>query len=932
MPDVEKAELEIVSREDLSREDQSEADRSQEDRNRDNSDSGQGFTALAKADQVFAHALNLEGARRKEFVEVACGEDQELREQVESLIRAALETHSLLRPGGAANTGLLNHLPGQHLETQALQEGAILGDRYRIVRRLGAGGMGVVYLAERADGQFQHQVALKVIRAGASRQAADRFLRERQILAGLSHKHIARLLDGGVSAAGQSYLVMEYVDGEPIDKYCRTNGLGVEDRLRLLCDVCAAVQAAHLQLIVHRDLKPSNILVTRDGEVKLLDFGIAKLLPSEEAADLTAGHAMTPQYASPEQYRGEGITVLSDVYQLGLVAYEVLSGARPYEVSTATPQEAAQRICERDPDRPSAAALTGGSGSEAQETVDTVPSNRSLVLSIGRELKGDLDAIVLKALSKEPERRYSSAARLREDIENHLAGRPVSARPASLSYRTGKFLRRHRVASVVAGLGLGTLAISSLLFTQGLARERDRTALERDRAAGEARQAEEVVRFLTDLFDVSDPERIAPEDVSTRELLERGASRIDQDLKDQPLARARLMVALGKIYNNLGNYQRAKELLEPSLEVLASHPDGGAAALSEGLSTLSRVEILLGNYESGLQVSQRAYDHHLKTLPTGDVRITKSLGWIGTSLNFLGRYSEAEEISARAVALAREGGVEGSDMSEYLANQGSILTKLGRVLEARELFQEAVDHATEAFGPDHPSIARHLTNLGITYGYVGDHEQALAINLRALAIQEKALGPSHADVGVNLVNISKSYESLSRWAEAEEAANRAIQVQEEALGPSNPVVAVALLNLSGLYVKTGRASAAEGLARRALEIQEETLAPNHPYRGMSWQSLGEALMALERQGEAEAAFVRAVEILEAGFGPNHPMVAWPLLALGKAHHQRGELKLAERFLKRAVDIRQDAETVSEEERQETLEAYQALQREKSETP
>ncbi|MCH9649700.1 MAG: serine/threonine protein kinase [Deltaproteobacteria bacterium] len=893
----------------------------------DDSEEGHGFTELAKADQVFAHALNLEGDRRWEFVAAACGEDRRLRMQVEGLIRAALETHSLLRRGGAVGNGLLDHIPEQRpetpplealaLETHSLKEGSVLEERYRIVRRLGAGGMGVVYLAERADGQFDHQVALKVIRSGASRQAAERFLRERQILAGLSHQHIARLLDGGVSSSGQSYLVMEYVKGEPIDQYCRSNGLGLNDRLRLLCDVCDAVQEAHLQLIVHRDLKPSNILVTGEGEVKLLDFGIAKLLQSEEAADLTAGLAMTPQYASPEQYRGEAITVLSDVYQLGLVAYEVLAGSRPYEVSTATPQEAAQRICERDPDRPSAAArsLSGDSSQRPLPRERISPTESTS--SFHRELKGDLDAVVLKALSKEPQRRYGSASRLREDFENFLAGRPVTARPPGLGYRLGKFLGRNRVAASIASLSLGAILTASVVFAYGLAKERDRTA-------DKARQSDAVVRFLVDLFQGSDPEEVSRGDLTAREILQRGAARIDTELVDQPLARGRLMAAIGEIFRSLGDYSRSRDLFASSLDLRRENPGAGPLDIAESLVGLGAAESHLGKRQEGYDLLIQALELRRRELPKDHPEIAGSLKNVSASLDLLGRWPEAAEVATEALELAQANGSKGEELAGYLGALAIPFRKSGRVLEARELFQQAVEETEEELGPDHWSLAGYLINLGTTYSSAGDYEAAVLYFERALSIQEAALGPVHPHLAINLGNLGTSLFKLDRYEESREVLERALRVQEEVFQGAHPSIAEALMNLGILEIKTDQPAQALLLFRRALEIQRETLGLAHPYVAVTLQNVGDAYVAMGRTDEAISTFQEALEKMIASNGPDHVHVSWPLFSLGKIHLQQGELDQAEDYLRRAKKIR-DSTEVSEADRQLTNAAFQELQ-------
>lgn len=429
-----------------------------------------------RIEELFHAAIDLDESSRCEYLESACGDDASLRRHVESLIFSVQEPDSsgvLTGAVGRAARNTLELSPGE-------RAGA-----YRITRKIGAGGMGGVYLASRADDQYQQNVAIKFLAGPVTGGVLAHFRLERQILAGLEHPHIARLLDGG-EADGVPYLVMEYVDGVPLDEYVRRHKPSLADILKLFCDICGAVSFAHGRLVVHRDIKPTNILVTADGVPKLLDFGIAKILASDAPGGLTRAteRVMTPEYASPEQVRGDAITTATDVYSLGLVLYEIVAGERPLPVDSARPLDTARTICEQEAPKPSAVAA----------------GKRR------RELKGDMDTIVLKALRKEPSRRYVSVDAFADDVRRYLEGYPVRARRDNAAYRAGKFLRRHRIPSVVA-----TVALALLTFTVF------RIRAERERAQGGFQEVREMANSF--LFEFEGAIRNLPGSTAARRLV-----------------------------------------------------------------------------------------------------------------------------------------------------------------------------------------------------------------------------------------------------------------------------------------------------------------------------------------------------------------------------------------------------------------------------
>ncbi|NNE10119.1 MAG: serine/threonine protein kinase, partial [Gemmatimonadetes bacterium] len=499
------------------------------------------------AADLFAAAMDLDRAARSAFLMKSCGGDEALRAEVESLLAAHDKAEGFLNtPPLDAELGLHEAVAPEDLS------GRTIGS-YRLLHKLGSGGTGTVYLAERADAEFEKSVAVKLIRRGMDTDhIIARFQNERRLLAALEHSNIARMIDGGVTDDGRPYLIMEYVDGVPIDRYCDAHEVSLAGRVALFRTVCAAVHHAHRNLIVHRDIKPGNVFVSSSGEVKLLDFGIAKVLDAEAGGSERTGgvtvtglRMMTPRYASPEQVTGQAITTATDVYSLGVVLYELLTGTRPYDLATGSAAEIERVIRDQEPVRPSAALER-----RLRDAKDPSASRRA------RRLAGDLDNILLKAMSKEPRARYGSAEQFADDLGRYLDRLPVSARPHTLGYRTAKFLRRNRAlaatGAIVFALLVGATTVTTTLYLRS---ERALTEAESQR-----RKASRVSEFLQERMSAVDPvETQSGDDVTVRELLREASDRIEQDLGEDPDVAAALHRTIGNTYKNLGEYEKAEE-------------------------------------------------------------------------------------------------------------------------------------------------------------------------------------------------------------------------------------------------------------------------------------------------------------------------------------------------------------------------------------
>ena len=518
--------------------------------------------------EVFEAVVDLKPDEWREALERVCPEDASLRDDVLGLLRADLSARSdpsrladrapelLADAGDDLDTGYVDGWLGRQIGS------------WRLIRSLGRGGMSIVYLAERHDGGFRQQAALKMMRnAGEDPSSAQRFVAERQILAEIDHPNIAHLLDGGATSETGPWFALEYVEGTTLLAWCDSRKLGIRQRLRIFLDICAAVSYAHDRLIVHRDLKPGNILVDVAGQVKLLDFGIAKLLDDESMHTSTASRVFTPDYAAPEQIRGERITPATDVYALGIILHELLCGIRPYRIRERTIAALQRAITDQQPTRPSSMLATavkasGETEAEAEaEALSVIAANRGLSLQALRtRLRGDLDAIVLRALRKEPEARYSSVRELGSDVRNALDLKPVSANKGGTRYVVGRFLRRNALAVSLVAIAVLAL-LTGLVVSLNQASE---ARLQRDEANLQAATAREALEFMEGLFELADPDKADGRTVTVNEVLERGREQIKVELQDQPALRVTLLKSMGQSFLALGVYDSAMALFEES--------------------------------------------------------------------------------------------------------------------------------------------------------------------------------------------------------------------------------------------------------------------------------------------------------------------------------------------------------------------------------
>lgn len=771
---------------------------------------------------ILEGALERTPEDRAGYLGTACGEDVDLRGEVDSLLASEDILDDFIEEP-------LFDLRGPAGEEWG--EGVQVGP-YRVLREIGRGGMGSVYLADKADGDYEGQFALKVIRRGMdSEEVLRRFRSERRILTQLDHPQIARVFDGGTTADGRPYFVMEYVEGRPITEYCEEENLSIPQRLELFLAVCSAVHFAHQNLVVHRDLKPANILVTRAGVPKLLDFGIAKLLDpdrTEPALTVLERRPMTPLYASPEQLRGKQVTTASDVYSLGVLLYLLLAGRPAYGLTPPEGEELFKAVCEDDPPRPSAVAGD----------------------VLRRRLAGDLDNIVLRAMQKEPQRRYASVEQLAEDIRRHLEGLPVLARPDTAFYRAGKFVRRHRLGVGFAAAALLLIIGFSITVTQfwrQAVRERDR--------------AEAISTFLLDVFTDPDPGESRGEEITAREVLDRGTEKISRDLQDQPELRATLMETMGLVYRNLGLLEPASKLTEESLAIRRETLGEDHLLVAGSLQNLAVLRRDRGDRAAAEELLREALEIHRRQRSTDTAEYAKALNDLAAILEGKGDLNGAEALYRESLTLKRQQlGSEHEDIARGLSNLGHLRHARKDYDGAERHYQDALAMRRRLFGTVHPDVAKTLSNLAVLYEDQGDLARAEQMYREVLEMRRKLLGGRHPHVARSLNNLAVLLQKRGDARAAEPLYREALSIADQALGPVHEERAIYLRGLASVLLDQRRAAEAEPLAREALGIfREET--PDSWRVADAESILGGCLAAQGRFEEAEPLLVGAYEAL-----------------------------------------------------------------------
>lgn len=833
--------------------------------------------------QIFNGALEVEKGKRREYIEKACGGNRELFEEVWSLLVASEQPSPLDRSIDSLAAGIFE---------ATKQKGEMIGP-YKILCELDHGGMGRIYLAERADGHFEQRVALKLLKNSFnSKRQVRRFLAERQILADLNHEHIARLLDGGVTGDGQPWFAMEYVEGRQIDRYCSDHRLTLPERLALFLDVCDAVQFAHRKLIIHRDLKPSNILVTNSGSIKLLDFGIAKVLnPGGQLAipdtETQPGILpITPSYASPEQVRGEPITTASDIYQLGVVLYELLTGHRPYRVKGKTPGEIERVVCETFPARPSTMVTKTG---ESPDSPVHLPAKQ-----FKKELRGDLDTIVLMALHKEPDRRYHSAEQFTADLRRYLEGRPVKAYSDSLAYRSRKFILRNKLLSAATAAILLLIVVYAVTIT----RHSRQTRMAFEQAQNEAEKSAQVVEFMLGMFEEGDPRANPGDNITARELLDRGLQEANQ-LDNRPELQANMFNVIGRVYTSLGRYEDAGEILERAVEIQRRHAGEESTETARYLNDLAVALTRQGRYEKAHALHSEALGILTDRYGENHPMVADAKSLMSSWIPVVGLERAAE---LRRDALRIRQNVNGEDhllTADAHMDMGKIRRSMAEPDKAIESFETALEIRKDKLGPEHPDVAKSLVFLGDLYRlYDIDLDRSEEYYLRALAILRQSLGEDHLSNLHAISGLADLYSDRGDHGEALELYRKNLEIRLEVFGDEHPSVAEGMGHLANGYRKMGQLEEAENYYRQALDLWIDLMGPDHTVISGARIGLGELLVDMERYEEADTHFQKAFEIQQEHFGEEAGALV--LRSMGRLHRHRGDYETAEDYYRKAI--------------------------------
>ncbi len=817
-----------------------------------------------------------------------CTGDDALRREVEALLQHEQRAELFLAkpPSTIAAAFIAERGERRH-------DGQRIG-AYRLLHEIGAGGMSRVYLGERADGAFEQRVAVKLLRSNLDSDVDQhRFRAERQILATLNHPGIARLIDGGVTDDALPYLVLEFVDGMPIDAWCAERSLDVDHRLALFQTVAQATQHAHNNLIVHRDLKPTNILVGADGIVKLLDFGIAKLLdPARVSAELQtrAGqHWMTPEYAAPEQIRGEPVTTLTDVYQLAVVLYQLVSGRLPFGTASTSLRQLENAVLQQDPPPPSS-IVTSGSASTAV----------SPLAALGRVSRRELDAIILKGLAKDPAHRYASATAFAEDVQRFRDGLPVIAAAGSCAYRVRKFVRRHTRSLAAAA------AVVALIAAAGL-RER---AL-RSRAERETHKAMAVEQYLVNVFDVADP--FAPPDpklgeTTARAILDRGAGRIDSVLAGQPDVQAELRSVIGQVYGSLGLFDRAAPTLQRSLDQQRALHGRASIEAAQAEDQLGVVLVQQEQLDRAEPLLRDALAQRRTILGNRDTATALSLDHLGELLQERNDY-DAAILTLREALDVRRSVLGDGDLAvaKSMDQLGLAYWSKGNYVAAESLYRSALAIDARRLGEDHPTTAAVVHNLAqLKQLQGGQTDEAIALYRRALAAKRKSLGDAHPSVTLNMNNLGILLaREKGALDEAEQLVRAALAYDRRTFGERHGYVAASLDNLASILRMKGEFDEAERLYAQALDINRSMFHGDHNAIALNLNNLG---VVRASRGDAVGAvryFRESLAMYGRLLGEKHPSYMTVSINLAKSLRESGQSSEAETLL-RTAKLRTDS--------------------------
>ncbi|MCP9290394.1 serine/threonine-protein kinase [Gracilimonas sediminicola] len=831
-------------------------------------------------ENIIDEVLELPIEKRKEYIRERCRGNESLKKEVTLLLSSITESEGWLEHPEEYKSELFKELTSDisDLSVGRSLEGTRIG-AYTIIEEIGFGGMGHVYRAERDEDDISHQVAIKILnRRRTEASVIERFRREQQVLAKLNHPHIAQFFDGGVTADGSPYIIMEFVDGIPIDEYCIQNNCTFSQQIDLFKDVLKGVRYAHENLVIHRDLKPENILVTTDGDVKILDFGISKMLGDDVDDTLTkeGPRLLTPKYAAPEQILQSNITTATDTYALGILLYYLLTHTFPFNLDNLTRYEAEQAILKNNPAKPSDAAGK---------------------TFLKKQLTGDLDAIILKAIRKESDYRYRTVNHFLEDLENYEANLPVSAHRNTKTYRVKKFLKRNKKNVGIGSAFLMVIVTMVGVFTWQLSEERNQATLE-------AEKAESVKDLLIDIFEANDP--ISNSDDNTPSLsvlLEAGTNKILAQNID-PSVKTELLLTLATIYQNITQFDKALELTNKSLEISNKHFGSQSIQTAQGYIKLGGIQLDLGKYQMGKTELNKAKNILNNRLQASDKIYAKLYSHLGAAEENLGNYETSQNYFKEALSVTqRQSKIDSAMLVNELRSVARGYHRGDQHEKGDSLMLKALDVSEAFHGESDIVTASVLGDLGLYLMTRAEYKQARNYFERSLEIKEQVYGEKgHPKYTATLTNLAVLEKTLSNFETADSLFVKTMRIDEKIFGPDHPYVAMSKSHLGGINHSLGNYNQARKYYTEAIEVYTDSYGPEHPYMGGVYKGYARAASALGEYNVADDYFDRSLRIYKNDNTADSALYAKLYEAMGIHYKRSGRHREALEYFQQCADL------------------------------
>jgi len=832
-----------------------------------------------KIETIVDQALTLSSEDRKKFINRECKGDKVLKTEVTELLQSIIESEGWLENPGDYKDGFLQELTEDidGLSSSGSLIGTTIG-AYTVKKKVGEGGMGTVYLAERSDEEFDHEVAIKIIRnEKASAKNIERFRQERTILAGLNHPGIAKLFDGGVTEDGFPYFIMEYVNGMPIDQYCQQHGCSLEKRISLFKKVLKAVRHAHENLVVHRDLKPGNILVNKNGDIKILDFGISKFLDKHTTNPVTTqtnARLLTPKYAAPEQILQNSLTTAVDIYALGTVLFKILTKNLPFDLDDLSQFEIEQAVLEQAPAR---------------------PSQRVSSSNLKQKLKGDLDAITLKALRKEPELRYRTANEFLDDLENYQRDLPISAQEDSLRYRTRKFYSRNKKGiGIAVGIFLLIIGLTSF-YTWRITQERNRAQIQSERA-------EEMTDFLLSLFEANNPREGVGKDLPASVILEKGLKK----LQSKPMAsenKAMLLAAIGQIQMKMGQLDEAAGPIKNAYTLLSDSLTPKTDDLVDINTVYANWQRSIGNTDSAITLYKKADSLHraIGTTNSEAYRINMhNLAYVyNTNKDFEKALSILNNTSYAAEPQTKD---EFHNKSYYYNSKAIAFAGLGNYEKAIQFYEKSLELREQIYSADNPELALAYQNIAVVYLRQNLYRRAYDLFKKAYHIRKKTIGPDHQLVGSTLSGLAVAANEIGKPVESEQYHKKCIQILKKQHGTNHYRYALGMRNYANFLIDAERFKEAEQILQTSHDIIVRNYGESHPLHGYVTNSKADLYRSWNQPEKAEQYYEKTYSIFEKRYGPDHLKLAQILYGHAKLKFKETKYDSALTLLKESNKI------------------------------